>query len=88
MGAIDIILNCGYTKPLFRAEMEDREEISRTIALHYTLLQSKAEMDQLKQGLNSLGVADLMKEQVHLFANFFTSDGHSRLTAGQSSLKL
>ena len=40
----------GYTKPLFRAEMEDREEISRTIALHYTLLQSKAEMDQLKQG--------------------------------------
>lgn len=83
LNASDIVLNAGYTKPpLVSTKLTDRAELTRCIALHYTLLQSIAEMDQLKKGLESLGLLQIMKVYPDLIAPFFTSKGHKKLTAG------
>ena len=42
------------------------------IFLHYTIFRSKAELDQLKAGLNVLGVCDEMKNNPGIFKDYFT----------------
>ncbi len=42
---------CGYTKPVFRINLEDKEDITRCIWLHYVHFQVHAELDQLRKGL-------------------------------------
>lgn len=81
LDASDVVVSSGYTKPLVSAKLSDIAEISKTIALHYSLLQSLAEIDQLKKGLESLGVLELMKNNSDLLAPFFTSIGSKKLTA-------
>lgn len=68
----DVILNSGYTKPLASSKLYDRAEIVRTVSLHYALLQSLAEMDQLKMGLQSLGFLQIYNaEQSKCFRAIF-----------------
>ena len=52
--------------------MDERHEISRALFLHYTIFCSKAELDQLKAGLNVLGVCDEMKNNPGIFKDYFT----------------
>lgn len=80
--ATDVVINSGYTKPLTSAEVSDRKEITETVSLHCTLLQSLAEMDQLKRGLNVLGVANYMKDYPLFFTSYFTSQDSQKLSAG------
>ena len=72
----------GFSKPVSLMKMDDREELLHIISLHYTLLRSKAELDQLKMGLEALGVKDAMKVYPDLFESFFTEVGIKPLTAG------
>ena len=69
-------------KPLISIKLSDRKEISRAIALHYTHLQCLAEVEQLKKGLASLGLLDIMQKNPDIVAPFFTSNNHQNLTAG------
>ena len=78
----DIIMNSGYTKPLMSAELSNVNEIVDTVSLQYTLLQSIAEMEQLKRGLNVLGVTNFMRDYPLLLTSFFTSQGNIKLSAG------
>lgn len=75
-------IESGFSKPVSIMTMDDREELVHIVALHYTLLRSKAELDQLKMGLQSVGVADAMKAYPDLFEGFFTEVGMKCLTAG------
>lgn len=68
LDASDVVINSGYTKPLVSAKLSDIAEISKTIALHYTLLQSLAEMDQSKKGLESLGALEIINKNPDLLA--------------------
>ena len=45
--ATDIVVNAGLAKPIQNFCLQDKENIAHVVALHYTLLQSVAEMDQL-----------------------------------------
>ncbi|XP_064391385.1 uncharacterized protein LOC135339169 isoform X1 [Halichondria panicea] len=47
----DTIVNAGYSKPLFTSTQADKIEIVKTLKLYYTLLESLAEINQLKEGL-------------------------------------
>ena len=67
-----MILEAGYTKLLRSVTMDERHEISRALFLHYTIFRSKAELDQLKSGLNVLGVSDEMKSNPQIFKDYFT----------------
>ena len=63
-------------------EMADKQELIHIITLHHTLLKCKAELDQLKGGLQALGVGDAMKAHPDLFEKFFTEAGLTTMTAG------
>ena len=81
----DVVINSGYSKPLVLAKCTDRAEISGAITLHYTLLQSLAEMEQLKKGLEALGFLEIIKNNPNLLAPFFTAIENRKLTAGMIS---
>ncbi|XP_019859560.1 PREDICTED: uncharacterized protein LOC109587781 [Amphimedon queenslandica] len=67
----DILFSTGFSKPICNVTIADKEEITRVVALHHTLLQCLAELDQLKKGLRSLGVLSIIEENKNIMKPFF-----------------
>ena len=57
-------MDCGYSRLLGKIE---RQELICTIFLHGTIYKVMGELEQLKVGLNELGVADQMKANPKMF---------------------
>ena len=57
-----LLLETGFRKPLCLLTMSDREIISSTMRLYYTLVKVKAETDQFMDGLKTLGVLQMVKK--------------------------
>ena len=76
------ISSSGFTRPLPCLTKEDKITLIQTVALHYVLLRSKAEMDQFCEGLKSLGVLHAIRKYPDLMSHFFTHQGVDKLTAG------
>lgn len=76
--ASDILVDNGITRA---PSLVGKETIVKALALHCTILRSKAELDQLKNGLHTLGVADAMATTPGLFEPFFT-DSSIELSPG------
>ena len=68
----ELILDAGYTRNLQSIQTTDKELIIRALFLHCTIYRSMAELDQLKAGLNVLGVGDEMQRNPSHFVDFFT----------------
>ena len=79
---IDYIADAGFTKPVTLLKLEDREEVILVVALHNALLKSKAELDQLIEGMSVLGVAEMVQKYPAIMEMFLTSSGNQDLTAG------
>ncbi len=47
----DIIIDAGYSKPITALTMMEKGALVKALKLHYTLLKSLAEINQLKDGL-------------------------------------
>lgn len=47
----DFIFNCGYTKPTALATISDKDDIIRTVWLHFILFRPHAELAQLRKGM-------------------------------------
>ena len=43
----DVIFEAGYTRPIALITLAEKEELMKTIKMHFVLLRSKAELDQL-----------------------------------------
>jgi len=78
----DLIYGSGYVKPIANATVSDKNEIRRAVFLHQTIFHSMAEWEQLRRGLNVLGLCDEMKKNPEALLDFFTSVNKRRLTAG------
>ena len=63
-------------------QQKDRQSVLRMLCLHHCLLVIKAELDQLCEGLCTLGVLDEIKRNPQLFAKFFLSKENEDLTVG------
>ena len=72
----ELILDAGYTKNLQSITISDKELIIRALFLHCTIYRSMAELDQLKAGLNVLGVGNEMEKNPGHFVDFFTRKDH------------
>lgn len=81
----DILFDSGYWRPTTMATLLDRDEIVHTIFIHQTIYSCLAELDQVKAGLNVLGVADKLSKNPDLLMDFFTSINIKKLTAGLAS---
>ena len=77
----NILIDSGYQKPTTMATLGDKKEIINTIFLHQTIYSCLAELDQLKAGLNVLGVIDEMTKTQNLLIGFFTLINTKDLTA-------
>ena len=78
----DVLVDNGITKAPSLLRLEDRASIVKALSLHYIILRSKGELDQLKDGLRTLGVADAMEMSPDLFEAIFTNSGQINLTPG------
>lgn len=82
MSYIDFLLEAGYSKPALTLKMEDKVEVVHTMCLHHAILKSKAELDQLIQGLETHGVHALMKKYPLILESFFVYRKEDDITAG------
>ena len=86
MNAMDTLLECGFCKPFASLSLSDREEMLHAMALHFIILRPKAELDQLREGLASVGVAEYMELYAEILKPLFVSTTGGPLRAGQWEL--
>ena len=83
MDAIEVLSHCGFNKSPTTLTLEDRFTLVHSITMYYTILQSKAELDQLLNGLQTLAVADAMKSHPNSLEPLLTASSHpTELTPG------
>ena len=70
MENVDLLMECGYTKPVPRVELVDKADIVQTITLHKVVLVSRG-LSQFRKGLSALGVATALKDYPQLLRSFF-----------------
>lgn len=83
----ELLLECGYYKPPSVVDLNDKEEIVKAVSLHHVIFKSKAELDQLKDGLQTLGVGSAIKAMPDAFLPLFTADlnAGALLTPGRAN---
>ena len=78
-----MILDAGYSKPITTITSLGVDELVSTLTCHYTLYKNKAVLDQLKSGLNILGVYDAMHSHSDIIESFFVCGKQPPLTGGR-----
>ena len=78
----NLVCESGYMKPLVNCSLEDKKNIIKAVFLHLTIFRYMAEWEQLKDGLNVMGVCKDMVTNRHGLASFFTTMNKEPLTAG------
>ena len=76
-------MDAGYTKPLHIY----KQDMLSALAVHFCLLSVKAELDQLREGLETLHVLSAMMKHPHVFQCLSVAE-RSPLTAGTCSTAL
>ena len=84
---IDLLIHCGYTKPVFSVTMTDIVDIVQTVALQHVILDSLGELSQFCDGLSCLGVKEALCEHKDLMCSFFCTDSKKPLEAGTLALQ-
>ena len=77
-----LILDAGYARNLHSINLNDKDQVIRALFLNATIYRSMAELDQLKAGLNVLGVCKEMTKNPDAFLYFFTKRDQ-KLSAGK-----
>ena len=72
--------DCGVTKPSVAYHITDKPKILHLFCLHFLILQRKAEIDQLMEGLNDLGFLQFLKRHPDAARALLVS-GSQKLTA-------
>ena len=83
---LDMLCEAGFMKPPAIMKLDDKHGLVRTLSLHHIILRSKAELDQLKEGLSSAGVLEILQKHPQLLKTLFTSEGLTPLTPGTLSV--
>ena len=74
--------DCGISQLPASIAAKDQTAIVSAIALHYTILVVKAELDQLVQGLETLGILSLLRNHPTSARPLLTHSDARPLTAG------
>ena len=80
--ASDLLLETGYRKPLQQLCLLDKGALRSALLDYHCVLKVKAEMDQFKEGLTSLGVLNAITTYPALMKCMFVDD-RGTLTAGK-----
>ncbi len=69
----DILVDSGVLKGPSQLQMSEQVEVVRALCLHQLVLKSKAEIDQLRNWLKTLGVFRAIESHVAVFESVFTA---------------
>ena len=50
----DMIVDAGYNKPICNLNINNKDELTTAVKMHYAMFRCKAELDQLISGLDML----------------------------------
>ena len=75
LNACDILVECGYTKPLCTLKLNDVSQLIKNATLHSAILKIKSELDQFVDGIDEAGVLDSIRKYPDLFRPLFVSSG-------------
>ena len=78
----DVLSDCGFVKPIATFTLEDKVAAVHSITLHHVILQCKAELDQICNGIQDAGILKALRSNYDLYRAFFSLHGRERLTAG------
>ena len=67
----EFILECGVTKPTAMMHLSDKATVISAVCLHYSVLGSLAELEQLRRGLQTTRFFALMQNNVSLMKPLF-----------------
>ena len=80
---VGILIDAGFTKPVCRLTLTDKEELIQMVALQNTIILCSQELQQLCEGLSALGVANLIRKYPALLKPFFTIQENQQITTGK-----
>ena len=72
--SFDFRFEVGVTDVASRLELHDRPRIVESLSTHFSVVRVKAQLDQLIEGLNALGVYDLLKSNPRMMKKLLTSN--------------
>lgn len=70
----------GYKKP---PRVGNKFEMCSILKQYHTITKVKAELDQFIEGLETMGVLNMMKQQSEIMKLFFVADDKTKLTRGK-----
>ena len=73
LNACDVLLECGFTKPLCTLKLNDVSPLIKNFALHSTILKIKSELDPFVDEINAAGVLQSIRKYPELFRPLFVS---------------
>lgn len=71
MTSCDVLLSCGFTKPIPALTHRDVPRIIECVCLHSALLQVKAELDEIAKGIADAGVLEMLQKHPDFFRPLF-----------------
>lgn len=83
MEEADFLQEAGCSHPIHKTTLGDKSAIVGAIALHHCVLSIKAELDQIKEGLEYTGLLQYIHKFPEAFESVFTSKDACKLTAGK-----
>lgn len=82
MENVDLLIDCGFNKPIFKCGLEDKVTIVQSVCLQMVVLNTLAELHQFMDGLSTLGVAQAIRDHSSLLQTFYCSANKMKLTSG------
>ena len=67
----EFLLECGITKPVTKMNLADKDKVVSAVCLHYAVLGSLAELEQVKRGLQTVRFTLLMECHPYQFKQLF-----------------
>ena len=59
------------SKPVIKIDLSDRHDLVNAFVMHYSIINVKAELDQMVRGLEAYGVYELIQANKHLMRQLF-----------------
>ena len=76
----DVVYASGFSTPITKVTLDDIPVVLKAVSIHSCIVPIKAELDQLKEGLNLFNVIDLIKKFSMQTRELFVSTGSAKLT--------
>lgn len=75
-----LVTDTGYRVPLTHLKLEDKEKLCKAVREYHTLIKVLPEINQFGEGLESLGVLEMMRKYPELLQSYFTNTGKNPST--------